>query len=55
MVDWKTFEVVGQHISIENKRVRAVYVTSENADEVADHSLPRSEQRACFPPSTDKY
>lgn len=36
MVDWKTFEVVGQHRSIKNKRVRAVYVTSENADEIAE-------------------
>lgn len=38
MVDWKTFEVVGQHRNIKNKRVRAVYVTSENADEVAEET-----------------
>lgn len=38
MADWKNFEVVGQHRNIKNKNVRAVYVTSENADEVAEET-----------------
>lgn len=38
MADWKNFEVVGQHRNIKNKKVRAVYVTSENADEVAEET-----------------
>lgn len=35
MTEWKEFEVVGKHYAIKNKKVRAIYVTDENADEVA--------------------
>lgn len=38
MVEWTAFEVIGKHHAIKNKKVRAVYVTSENADEVAEET-----------------
>jgi hypothetical protein len=38
MSDWKTFNVIGKHHAIKNKKVRAIYVTSENVDEVAEET-----------------
>jgi hypothetical protein len=38
MIHWQDFEVIGKHYAIKNKKVRAVYVTSENADEVAEET-----------------
>lgn len=38
MSEWKTFDVIGKHHAIKNKKVRAIYVTSENADEVAEET-----------------
>lgn len=38
MNEWKTFDVIGKHHAIKNKKVRAIYVTSENADEVAEET-----------------
>lgn len=38
MSEWKNFNVIGKHHAIKNKKVRAIYVTSENADEVAEET-----------------
>lgn len=38
MNEWKNFNVIGKHHAIKNKKVRAIFVTSENADEVAEET-----------------
>lgn len=38
MIDWKTFEVDEAFPRVKNKKVKAVYVTAENADAVAEET-----------------
>lgn len=38
MNEWKTFDVIVKHHAIKNKKVRAIYVTSDNADEIAEET-----------------